>query len=321
MKLSIVLIFFTLLFLSCNPTPGNNPYNERVPAPYVGPIIDMHVHAFSMEREGMFFGGINHPKTLRGQTFKGVATPEEQKQETLKKFREHNIVKAMVAGGEEWYDDAPEVILIGGGFKPLDELQKQFDEGKLHVIGELAPFYRGILADDPVVAPYFELAQKLGLPVGFHILPGGPNGGLYYNRKMLQGIRAYNANPLQIENVLIKHPDVKVYIMHGGWPYVEDMKALMYAHPQVYVDVAVINWILPLEEFHSFLRQLVQAGFGDRIMYGSDQMVWPQTIDIGIDAINSAPFLNMQQKEDIFYNNAARFLGLSNEEIAKHKSQ
>lgn len=137
---------------------------------------------------------------------------------------------------------------------------------------------------------------------------------------MLHGIRAYNANPLQIEDVLISHPDVKVYIMHGGWPYIEDMKALMYAHPQVYVDVAVINWILPLKEFHSYLIELIQAGFGDRIMFGSDQMVWPETIDIGIDAVNTAPFLTMEQKEDIFYNNAARFLELSEEEITRHKS-
>ena len=49
-------------------------------------------------------------------------------------------------------------------------------------------------------------------------------------------------------------------------------------------------------------------------------MEWPQTIDDAIDNINSADFLSMQQKEDIFYDNAATFLGLSEEEIAKHKS-
>lgn len=321
MKLQFILLFLPLLLLGCNQNHENRESIEKPLNFYQGPIIDMHVHAFSMETAGMFFGEANqHPRTLRGQTFQGVSTPEEQMKETLKKFQENNIVKAMVSGGELWYDNAPEIILIGGGLKPIDELKKQFDEEKLHVIGELAPFYQGILADDPSVVPYFDLAQELGIPVGFHILPGGPNGGLYLNQEMLQGIRAYNANPLQIEDVLVSHPDVKVYIMHGGWPYVEDMKALMYAHPQVYIDVAVINWILPKKEFHSYLNEMIQAGFGNRIMYGSDQMVWPETIDIGIDAINSAPFLNMQQKEDIFYNNAARFLELSEEEITKHKS-
>lgn len=34
--------------------------------------------------------------------------------------------------------------------------------------------------------------------------------------------------------------------------------------------------------------------------------------------IGEAPFLSEEQKLDIFYNNAARFLRLSDEEIAKH---
>ena len=32
------------------------------------------------------------------------------------------------------------------------------------------------------------------------------------------------------------------------------------------------------------------------------------------------PFLTKQQKRDIFYDNAARFLRLSNEDIARHHS-
>jgi predicted TIM-barrel fold metal-dependent hydrolase len=37
-----------------------------------------------------------------------------------------------------------------------------------------------------------------------------------------------------------------------------------------------------------------------------------------VEAIESASFLTAEQKADIFYNNAARFLRLSDEEIAKH---
>jgi predicted TIM-barrel fold metal-dependent hydrolase len=52
-------------------------------------------------------------------------------------------------------------------------------------------------------------------------------------------------------------------------------------------------------------------------MFGSDQMYWPDAIGEGIKAIETAPFLNEGQKRDIFYNNAARFLRLSDVEIAK----
>ena len=35
----------------------------------------------------------------------------------------------------------------------------------------------------------------------------------------------------------------------------------------------------------------------------------------------SAPFLSEEQKRDIFYNNAARFLRLTEQEIAKHQGR
>ena len=53
-------------------------------------------------------------------------------------------------------------------------------------------------------------------------------------------------------------------------------------------------------------------------MFGSDQMSWPEAIDTAIEAIDSAPFLSHQQKRDIFYHNAARFLRLSEMDIGKH---
>jgi hypothetical protein len=62
----------------------------------------------------------------------------------------------------------------------------------------------------------------------------------------------------------------------------------------------------------------IQAGFGKRVMFGSDQMVWPQAIERAIEGVESAPFLSPDQKRDIFYYNAARFLRLSEDEVARH---
>ncbi len=65
-----------------------------------------------------------------------------------------------------------------------------------------------------------------------------------------------------------------------------------------------------LQHFHAQLRRLVEAGFGKRILFGSDQMIWPETIRLAIETIESADFLTDEQKHDIFYSNAARFLRL-----------
>ena len=54
------------------------------------------------------------------------------------------------------------------------------------------------------------------------------------------------------------------------------------------------------------------------MMFGSDQLVWPEVIERSIDRIQSLTYLTAAQKRDILYNNAARFLRLSEEQIARH---
>ena len=100
----------------------------------------------------------------------------------------------------------------------------------------------------------------------------------------------------------------------------DDLLAVMYAHPQVYVDIGVIVYTQQRAVFYRYLRGIMEAGFGQRVMFGSDQMVWPEAISRSISVIDDAPFLNDKQKRNILYNNAARFLRLSEKEIARHHS-
>ena len=92
----------------------------------------------------------------------------------------------------------------------------------------------------------------------------------------------------------------------------------MTQYPNVHADLSTISWLISRPAFHRYLRALVESGLGDRLMFGSDQMNWPEAIDWAIEAFESAEFLTPQQKRDIYYNNAARFLRLSDAEIARH---
>lgn len=320
MKTRILTLFvFLFIIYSCkNEEQQLKTGNEKINELYKGPIIDMHIHAYNEEMGGMMFG-MNHPNPLKNETYIGVQNPEEQKVETFKKFEKNNIVLALTSDGQLWFEDAPDKILISGRNMPLDSLRNMAENGNLSAIGELNPFYGGITADDESQKPFFDLAEELNLPLGFHIMPGGPPGGIYHMG--MDRVRVKNANPKQLEEVLVSHPKLKVFVMHGGWPYLEDMKAMLYAHPQLYLDIAAIDWILPTKELHNFLKGLIDSGFGNRIMFGTDQMVWPETIDIAVDAVNSAEFLTIEQKEDIFFDNAAEFLNLSEEKIKELKSK
>lgn len=287
---------------------------EKTIKAYRGPIIDMHIHAYSKQNR-MF--GLENYNPLTKITYIGIKTAEAHQKETFEKFKKHRIVRAMVGNGSEWHKIDSNLVIIGEGrYNSIERLQEMHGNGKLHVLGEVAPNYEGILPTDESLVPYFDLANEIEIPIGYHMYPGGPPGGAYF---AYPKTRAFQGKPLQLEEILFSRPKMKLYIMHAGWPYLEDMKALMYAHPQVYVDLGVICWGLPKVEFHNFLKGLVDAGFGERIMYGSDQMVWPNTIDEGIEAVNTADFLSLKQKENIFYNNAARFLGLTEVQIKMDK--
>ena len=61
-----------------------------------------------------------------------------------------------------------------------------------------------------------------------------------------------------------------------------------------------------------YIERVVDAGFEDRIMFGTDQFMWPKLMAYSISIIQNAEYLTPEQKRDILYNNAVRFLRLDN---------
>jgi predicted TIM-barrel fold metal-dependent hydrolase len=96
--------------------------------------------------------------------------------------------------------------------------------------------------------------------------------------------------------------------MHAGYPMGENLLTLLQANSHVYVDIAGLIWSYPRKEVNRYIQRIVDGGFGDRIMYGTDQLVWPGLMAYSIGLIQNADYLTPEQKRDILYNNAARFL-------------
>jgi hypothetical protein len=284
-----------------------------VAAQKAGPIIDMHVHG---EASSVFSHPNPNPLTGRDSGFK---SEREHMLATLREMKRFNVVKGIASGPRDvvarWRAEDPTRIIASPYFEgtadnPLPDLVKlsaDYSAGIFAAMGEIGAIYGGLSPNDPRLEPYFALAEKLDMPVGVHTGLGPP--GTAYD-PCCPNFRITLGDPRLLENVLIRHPKLRLYIMHAGWPYLEETKALMQQYPQVYADVAVIDWVMPREEFHEYLRPLIRAQLGKRLMFGSDQMQWPEVIGMAIANINAAKFLTRQQKRDIFYNNAARFLRL-----------
>lgn len=198
--------------------------------------------------------------------------------------------------------------------KSLDQLRALHRAGKLTVIGEIMAQYEGVSVDDPRMDPLWALAVELDVPVAIHMGPGEPggpytNGGAYL---------AALSDPLRLESVLKKYPKLRVSLMHAAYPHADRLRALLFNYPHVYAEIGSIVYTEPRPAFYAFLKEIVDAGYGDRVLFGSDQMIWPGVITPSVKAIEEAPFLTAEQKRDIFYNNAARFLRLPKATIDRH---
>jgi uncharacterized protein len=243
--------------------------------------------------------------------------------ESLERLERYNIWAVTSSDHLErvtaWRAASPARIIPALNFRHRDrtpeQLRRLVADGTVAVFAEVDPQYGGLRADDEIYEPYFALAEELDIPVGIHLGEGPPGGGQFPGNSTY---RARLGSPFVLEDVLFRHKKLRVYVMHYGSPLVDEMIAMLFSHPNLYVDIACNDWFNPRAQFYDHLRRLVEAGFEKRIMWGSDQMAWPWTIDIAIEAIEQAPFLTAEQKRDIFYNNAARFLRLSESEIGKH---
>jgi predicted TIM-barrel fold metal-dependent hydrolase len=334
------IIFLTVILIGCK-SNGKEESMIKTSTTYNGPIIDMHVHLDKAEdipkkptayciplstiienydpKDGnygdLWWGAWENPQCENPIWFPKDYDSYQQSFEDA--FVKHNVL-AVMSGTDpmevlKWHKRMPDHVLpslqfrIGESKISPDSLRVLVENHGLKGLGEITNQYHGIELTDSRMFPYYELAQELDIPVGIHMGSGLP-GISYY---MYPNYRASLSNPLELEDLLLKFPKLRIYIMHYAEPFIDELITVMIHHPQVYVDIGGIHWFYPREYFYEYhLKKLVAAGFGKRILFGSDLILAAGLLEESIDIINDAPFLTYDQKADIFYNNAARFLRL-----------
>ena len=165
--------------------------------------------------------------------------------------------------------------------------------------------YSGIPANDRRLFPLYNVCQERNLPVLIHT---GLNGPDYYQHS--PSYRASLCNPLLLEDVAVAFPDLKIVMAHMSWPFTEQATYMLYAHSNVYMDVAVVNWVIGRAGFHRLLQQVFETVGPDKILFGSDQMDMPEMIPVAVNAVQEASFLSEEDKRKILGDNARRLLGI-----------
>jgi uncharacterized protein len=273
------------------------------------PIIDVHIHAYA---DGPRLAA-RVPNLSTGKPSL-VGDSAGHRALTLSEMKRLGVVRALVSGGNH---GAAEQMVAAGGDRTrlayqLDDIPTTADlqairdlhrQGKIASISEVDPQYEGVAPNDPRLEPLWALAEELDLPVGIHIGSGPAD----IVRMGSPNHRAAIGDPLLIEEVIVRHPKLRLFIMHMGFPFGDASEALMHSYSNVYADLGAIHWAEHRPWFHAYLKRMITAGLGDRIMFGSDQMTWPEAIGQSIEAYREADYLTDAQRRAIFFDNAVRF--------------
>ncbi|MBA3668533.1 MAG: amidohydrolase family protein [Sphingomonas sp.] len=308
-------------------------------SPRARPIIDIHVHASSRDRDRpvavcpgdqeITFNAVDPRDAYYPAKASSCANPiyspltsDELRRGTIAALLRNNARHAVLTGRPEvvaLWRKGYEALFIPAGDPgsstpaQLDRLRSLIASRAVDVIFEVGFQYQGKRADNPALEPFWALAEQRDIPVGIHLGESVPGGA---REPGPNAFRPSLTTPFQLEDVLRKHPRLRVYVCHYGSPLVDEMIAMLYFYPNLYVDISANDWNSPRAQFYDHLKRMVDAGFSKRILFGSDQTAFPQGIDLAVPSVAAAPFLNAAQKRDISYNNAARFLRLSPAQIA-----
>ncbi len=272
------------------------------------PIIDIHQHMFTAN-----LGKDGKPITNLATGIQSTAyTDQELIQQTLNHMNQNNITLALAGGSPEtinkWVETAPTRFIPSIELRenPINPTPKQvkdlLENESIKAIGEILTQYAGIPPNDPKLDPYYALAEEYDVPAWIHVTGMGAFTPEY---------RVKYGNPTIVEDVLEKYPDLRLCVCHFGFPLMGEMASMLRMYPRLYADISANIWMTRREAFLGYLKGVLDySRCYKQLMFGSDQMWWPEAISIAVETLQSADFLSKEQKRDIFYNNAKRFLKL-----------
>ena len=131
---------------------------------------------------------------------------------------------------------------------------------------KLYPGYEPFYPHDRRLRVVYDLAEEFDVPVMIH------TGDTYS-----KGGRLKYAHPLEVDEVAVDHPNVKLVICHLGNPWLVDCMEVVYKNPNVYADFSGLVLGDFTEAFEQYMEQqisevILYAGEPRKFLYGSD---WP----------------------------------------------
>lgn len=231
-------------------------------------IVDVHSHLFGYGHDmtGTFVADLRRAHTSEVDLtvrYEDYASTSPVDTRTI-------VVGGKAARSGLWVDDAVVAQYVAAhaerllGYLSLDPTQSGWQEElryghqELGLRGiKLMPMYAGFDPADPAYDDLFGYAESNGLPLLVH------TGTTFVSTARLEWAR-----PVHLDEVAIRHPDLRIVLAHLSHPYEGECIAVIRKHPNVYADVSALHY-RPFQLWHS-LRLVQDYGVWSKLMFGSD---------------------------------------------------
>jgi hypothetical protein len=156
-----------------------------------------------------------------------------------------------------------------------------------------------LIASDRKLYPLYEKCCELDVPINIHVSVN------FANRIPLK-----YGHPIHLDQVAIDFPDLKLIASPPGWPWVHELIAVAWRHPNVYIGLNSMRPKLLMKPGSGY-EPLFTYGNGvlqDKVIFGSGWPLLP--LEQTLDEIRSLPW-RPQVLTKLLWDNAAHVFGIA----------
>jgi predicted TIM-barrel fold metal-dependent hydrolase len=186
------------------------------------------------------------------------------------------------------------------GMTGVRELERLVREEGFQALG-VSALVDMIPASDRRYYPLYTKAAELGIPVRI------------YSSMNYANDRPYDlGHPRHLDQVAMDFPELRIIGGLGGWPWVNEMVAIVRRHPNLHMDTSAhrAKYLGQPGSGWEMLMQLGNTLIQDKVLVGLSAGLVGQPYETLIDEYLSLP-LKDSVKEKWLYGNAARVFGLA----------
>jgi len=200
-------------------------------------------------------------------------------------------------------NDYPNKFIGFAGIDPLKGMNAIREIRRCHEMGfkgiAVRPFMFQIPPTHRKMYPIYSTCVELDMAIWFHL-------SINYSTNSMEVEK-----PIYLDMVAQDFPELKMIAGHGGWPWIDEMVAVAWRNPNIYIDIAsyLPKYLAIPGSGWEMLMHFGNTVLQDKILFGSTWLFMGMSIKQLADEVMKLP-LKEEVKKKWLYDNAARLLGI-----------